>query len=106
MKFFTILCLAFLLAVVAVPPPYGADALTVSPVRVEVEGDPGGIVQGELLLLNEQEETRTFYSSFSNFEASGDTGTPNFIEGTDGLASWIQTSSQVTFNARENKKIP
>lgn len=103
-KFFA--TIIFLLAISVFFLPYGADALTVSPVRSEVEGDPGGTVRGELLLLNEQEGTRTFYSSFANFEATGETGTPNFIEGTEGLATWIETSSQVTLQQGEGEKVP
>ena len=31
-------------------------ALTISPVRMEISGDPGQTLQGELELLNEQKE--------------------------------------------------
>ncbi len=83
-----------------------ALALTVSPVRVELTGDPGQTVKGEIILLNEQKEAKTFYSSFENFEAKGETGTPNFVPGKDGLATWIQALNQVTLAAQEKKTIP
>ena len=38
-------------------------ALTLSPPRLEVEGEPGQVLQGELELYNEQETEVTFYLS-------------------------------------------
>ncbi len=86
--------------------PFEAAALTISPVRIELIGDPGAVVKGELMLINEQEGTRTFYSSFGNFEASGETGTPSFVEGLEGLATWIETVSQVTLAQDEKQEVP
>lgn len=86
--------------------PGRADALTVSPARLELAGDPGTTISGEFLLINEQEETKTFYSSAENFEAQGETGTPNFTSGNTGLASWIQVMPEVTLTKGEQKKIP
>jgi len=48
-----------------------AFALTVSPVSLEITGDPGITVTGELKLYNEQEGTRTFYSSFETSNLAG-----------------------------------
>ena len=86
--------------------PFEAAALTVSPVRIELTGDPGTVIEGELVLINEQEETRTFYSSFGNFEATGETGTPSFVTAEEGLATWIETISSVTLEPREEKEVP
>lgn len=82
-----------------------AEALTLSPARFEIETDAGNTVTGEITLLNEQSEAKTFYSSFENFEANGDTGTPNFVPGKDGLASWISADYSVTLNPGEEKKL-
>ena len=38
--------------------------LTVSPVKLEISGDPGQTLIEEIELLNEQSETKIFYSSF------------------------------------------
>ena len=86
--------------------PQGVQAITISPVRVEVAANPGTTVQGELLLVNEQEGTRTFYSSFGTFEASGESGTPSFVEGVEGLATWIESISQLTLAQNEKLKVP
>ena len=81
-------------------------ALSVSPVRIETAGDPGKIVRGEISLINEYNGTKTFYSSFENFEATGETGTPAFIEGEQGLATWIETTPQITLEPGKQKKVP
>lgn len=82
-----------------------AQALTVSPVRLELTADPGKTIGGTIELYNDEGAAKTFYSSFENFEALGETGTPHFTPGTTGLASWIQAPSQVTLKAKEDKKL-
>lgn len=86
--------------------PFYAQALTISPVKIEINGNPGQTLQGELTLLNEEAETKTLYSSANNFEAKGDTGTPSFLPEMTGLATWIKTESSVTLKSKEKKKIP
>lgn len=81
-------------------------ALTVSPAKIEVVADPGQIVQGEIELFNEQEETKTFYVSYENFESRGDSGAPYFIGAKNGLATWITTSPEVTIVPGERIQIP
>ena len=85
---------------------HSAAALTISPVKVEVTGDPGQTLRGELELLNEQDQPKVFFSSFENFEPSGDTGSPKFIGSTEGLATWLQTEAGVPVAAGETVKIP
>lgn len=84
----------------------GASALTVSPARVEITGDPGTTISGEIEIFNEQEGTRTFFSSFENFEPSGDSGAPYFIGAKDGLATWMQTEEKIELQSGEHKKVP
>ena len=84
-----------------------AFALSLSPARIEIESDPGTTVQAKIQVLNEQSETKTFYTSFANFEAMGDGGTPNFTDDKTGLASWITTNeSVITLKAGEQKIVP
>lgn len=73
---------------------------------MEISGDPGQTLQGELTLFNEQDETKIFYSSAENFEARGETGTPFFLPEKVGLATWIKTEGQVTLKPKEEKTIP
>ena len=86
--------------------PNTAAALTISPAKLELSGDPGATISGEFLLINEQVEAKTFYSSAENFEAQGETGTPSFTEGTDGLASWVKVAPEITLQKGEQKKVP
>ena len=82
-------------------------ALTISPVRMEIQGDPGQTLRGEVELFNEQGETKTFYSSPQNFEARGESGAPYFLPDTNkGLASWINVQESVVLKADERKTIP
>lgn len=88
---------------------FSAEALTVSPVRAELSGNPGETIESEIVLFNEQKEDKelkTFYSSFANFEARGETGTPFFTSATEGLATWIKTSSQIVLKPGEKKTAP
>ena len=82
-----------------------AQALTISPARMELNGKPGQIITGEYLLINEKNTTQTFYSSFENFEAQGETGTPFFVGGTEGLAKWINAQDEIVLGPRETKKL-
>ncbi len=95
-------CLSF--AVFGVPNT--AFALTVSPAKLEITGDPGTTVYGEIEVFNEQQDTRTFFSSFENFEPAGDSGTPYFIGATNGLATWMQTQQSITLFPSQREKIP
>lgn len=81
-------------------------ALTVSPAKAELTGDPGTTVHGEIELFSEQEGTRTFFSSFENFEPTGDSGAPHFIGAEDGLATWMETSPEVTIESGQHLLIP
>lgn len=103
---YRIIAMFFLGAVVALPFHYHASALTASPVRMEIVGDPGQTVKGELILTNEQGETKTFYASTNNFEAQGETGTPSFLPERVGLATWIKVQDLVTIKPNEEKRIP
>lgn len=83
-----------------------ASAITISPVRVELRGDPGTTVGGDMTIINDQTETKTYYVSYENFEAQGDTGVPKFIGSSEGLATWLRAPSAVTIPAGEAKTVP
>ena len=87
--------------------PMKADALTISPVRFEISGDPGQTLIGEMTLFNEREIAETFYSSFESFEArGGEDGTPDFIPAQKGLPTWIKTEPRITLEPGETKIVP
>lgn len=87
-------------------PLYSLKAMTVSPVRLELSGDPGTIVNGSFKAINDEENEQILYTVFENFEASGETGSPSFKPGAkEGLASWITSPSSVTVAPGESKNI-
>lgn len=79
------------------------QALTVSPVKLELSGDPGKTITGEINLTNEESQAKIFYPSFENFEPSGETGAPHFIGAKDGLASWMKTDEIKIKTIKEDK---
>lgn len=85
-----------------------ANALTISPIRIELSGDPGQTVTIDkgMTLINENSDTETFYSSYANFEAQGESGSPTFVEPKDDLGTWMSTAPSVTLRAGESKTIP
>lgn len=83
-----------------------AQALNISPARLEFSADPGTTAQGEFTILNEQDTDQVYYTSVENFEAQGESGTPNFTKSKDGLASWVQVVDKVEIKKGEKLKIP
>lgn len=84
-----------------------AYALTLSPTRLDVSGDPGQTLAGELEIYNEQDREMTFYVSAQNFEARGETGSPYFLPEKDtGLASWIKSAESIVVGPKERIKFP
>lgn len=83
--------------------PLRAHALTIVPVRLEISGDPGQSVAKEMTLFNDQDKTVTFYSSFMNFEAQGDSGTPAFVAAKDDIGTWMSTEGSVTLAPKASK---
>ena len=84
-----------------------AYALTLTPVKVEIAGDPGQTLSGEIDLYNEQADGKLFYISYENFEPGNDEdGSPKFVGGGSDLATWIQTDASVSIVQNEKKTIP
>lgn len=86
--------------------PKYADALTLSPTRFELSGNPGETITQEITLINESESIQNYYSSFSNFEAQGESGTPTFVESKDDLDKWMSTYSIVSIKAGQSISVP
>jgi hypothetical protein len=76
-------------------------ALTVSPAKIEVLGDPGATITGTVELYNEKTKNQNIYTSFENFESNDDTGTPRFIGNDDRLATWMSAPLALSLNPDE-----
>src|ERR1035437_8595172 len=83
-----------------------AQALTLTPTRFEIRGNPGDVLTESMTLINENTDTETFYSSYSNFEAQGETGTPTFVAPKDDLGTWITTNTFLTVAPRQQIIVP
>ncbi|MFA7285706.1 MAG: hypothetical protein WC011_02570 [Candidatus Paceibacterota bacterium] len=83
-----------------------AHALTISPPRLELSGDPGDLIKENLTLTNEKNVTQKFFLSFENFEAQGESGTPSFVEPKSGLGTWMSAEPSVSLLPGESKIIP
>ena len=97
----------FLIALVAAAlVPVSSSALTVSPVRLELNADPGQNISGEYRVTNDTTSPRTYYSVAENFRAQDDTGVPQFVREETGLASWVSGPESITLAPFETKIIP
>lgn len=83
-----------------------ASALTISPARMEISGDPGTTITKDITLINDTLAPAVYYVSYSNFEAQGETGSPLFTEPKSDLGTWMSTDSSVTLEPGESKTIP
>lgn len=86
--------------------PMYASALTISPTKIEVAVDPGQTAIGEIEVFNEQQEAKTFYTTFENFEPRGETGAPYFVGSDTGLASWIESTKSFEIQPGEKMVVP
>jgi len=99
-RFLALTTIALVMALVS-----SAHALTITPVRLEIKGEPGQVVKQEMTLINEQAVPVTYYSSFANFEAQGDTGSPAFVVAKADIGTWMKTSESITLGPNESKAI-
>lgn len=83
-----------------------AKAITVSPPRLELDGDPGSTVTSELKVTNDTNGTITYYTQTENFEAKDESGEPQFVQSKEGLATWLSIANSVNFAVGETKTIP
>ncbi len=85
--------------------PHHSDALGLSPVRIEISGNPGETVANEMLLTNETKKEETYYSSYANFEAQGETGNPSLVVPKDGLGTWMKTEASITLGPNTSQVV-
>lgn len=85
----------FFLAILLVAfSPSSASALTISPARIEISGDAGSTISKPITLFNDNKtQSQTYYISFANFEAQGESGSPKFVEPKNDLGTWMSTGS-------------
>jgi hypothetical protein len=85
---------------------YKAEALTISPARMELSGDPGTTVTKDITLINDTASDATYYVTYANFEAQGETGSPLFAEPKSDLGTWITADKSITLAPQESQVVP
>lgn len=85
---------------------HDAHALTLSPVRFEIMGDPGENIVENVTITNDGDSDQTYYLSFANFEAKGETGTPSFVDPKEGVGTWLSGVPSIDLKAGESKMVP
>lgn len=86
--------------------PNFSNALTISPPRLELKGNPGEIIKENLTLTNDKDVSQQFFLSFENFEAQGESGDPSFVPAEEGLGTWMNADPMVTLAPGESKIVP
>ena len=83
-----------------------ASALTITPIKLELHGNPGQTIKQEVTLYNELDVQETLYVSYANFEASGENGNPNFSDAHDDLGTWMQAADKISLAPKSSQIIP
>jgi hypothetical protein len=86
-------------------PSHFTHALSISPIRYEVSGDPGQVLEENLSLRNETTAPETYYPEYYNFEAQGETGVPQFVHPKDGLGTWMAAPAGVTLAPGDSQTV-
>ena len=95
-----------LLAGVLFLSPISAHALTLTPVRLEISGNAGDTLSQEMTLINERDTAETYYVSYANFEAQGETGSPTYVDAHDDLGTWMSAPESVFLAPGASKIVP
>ncbi len=86
--------------------PSVVEAVTMSPIRIELAADPGQSTTGVIKVYNDDNNTRTFYLSVAKFESKDETGEPKFVPAaTDELVAWTKLPESITVPPQESKEV-
>jgi hypothetical protein len=80
------------------------DAITVGPVKLQINANPGQTTEGTMFLKNDDNTAVTFYPSIETFTEKN--GEKVFIKVPNDLESWIKVPSSVQLPAGGSTNIP
>ena len=83
-----------------------AQAINISPPRLELSGDPGTTINSEFKVLNDSDTRATYYTQVENFEAGDESGNPQFVQSKEGLAVWTNVVNSVSIDAGQQEVVP
>ena len=79
-------------------------AVTVGPAKIEYKVDPGTTISGKLFIVNDGQESKTFYAAFEKFTEVG--GQKRFLPTEESeLANWFKMAKSASLRAGEQKEI-
>jgi hypothetical protein len=100
---FHLLILSAVALFITAPAP--AFAVTVGPGKLEYHTDPGAVINGTLVLINETAEKQTFWPSFEKFTEQN--GEKKFLPSEPSeLANWIKLPESVTLEPGQQNGVP
>ncbi len=82
------------------------QATTVSPIRIELNSDPGGTLNSSFKVTNDEVKENTYSIVIARFETKDETGDPVFVSGREQIPSWIEVSNSVTVPGRGSRQVP
>lgn len=85
--------------------PLFAQALTISPPRLEIAGDPGSAINGDFKVTNDSDVSQTYYTQVENFESKDESGDPQFVQTKEGLSVWTHVQSSLVLGPHEEKDV-
>ncbi|HMQ01768.1 MAG TPA: hypothetical protein PKD79_01715 [Candidatus Doudnabacteria bacterium] len=87
-------------------PMFSAQAITISPPRLELAGDPGTMINSEFKVTNDGSTATIYYTQVENFEAGDESGNPVFVPTREGLATWVNVAPSINTTPGEQVVIP
>ncbi len=96
--------LIFLVAFLFIGAAHFSKAITVGPVKLEFNADPGQTITGEMFLKNDDNQPETFYPSFQMFTEKN--GERVFLDNPSDLQSWFKVPESVKLVPNGNQTIP
>ncbi len=86
--------------------PTWAHALTVSPSKIEISGNPGEAIFNTITLTNKKEAVQNYSVSFENFRQRGNSEVPQFVGSDYGLATWMRVPEEAVTLPGEETILP
>lgn len=101
-----------ILAVSFLPSPVkAAEGLEISPPLVELQGDPGQVINSSIKVRNITGQVQSIYSQIDDFEAQGEDGKPALIlkslpDTPFSMKTWIKPIATFSLKPQEVREVP
>ncbi len=83
-----------------------AQAVTVSPVRIELAVDPGQSIDSSIKIYNNERGVKTYYLFAAKFDSQDETGQPHFIPNDKtGIVSWTNLPTSIDVGPQQSQNV-